>query len=226
MITLVLIFVWLYSHAQPIDDIKNQLKTFQGRIELYKKCIQGKCPPEKRPDIAKAALKDGAIVFGTMAIIIAGITANTMALHHKLKTLAIKEDENEKKFKELFFSKPTINLLDILNYLGIKDILEKPPYTIFFSNFPLETDSGIITIKIDVPLEKDLIRPRVQKEKHITTLGEWEALKDQIIERLKADPFLQQFVTNNRIQVTMNQIIRTQPSPELIIRFIITIHAK
>jgi hypothetical protein len=48
--------------AADTAKLSEQMKSFKGRIAAYAKCIRGKCSPDERSIIAKAALKDGALL--------------------------------------------------------------------------------------------------------------------------------------------------------------------
>ena len=55
-----------------VEVLNEHLKTFQGRLVLYKQCIAGRCPREYRAAIGKQAFKDGVIAALTTIILLGG----------------------------------------------------------------------------------------------------------------------------------------------------------
>ena len=58
--------------TQPsIYQLKEQMKTFQGRLRIYYKCLRKKCSDKERAIVKKAVIKDGLItvlLLGTFAL--------------------------------------------------------------------------------------------------------------------------------------------------------------
>ncbi len=58
------------DNTQPsIDQLKEQMKTFQGRLKTYYRCLRKKCSKEERSVVTKAAIKDGLLTIGWLGAI-------------------------------------------------------------------------------------------------------------------------------------------------------------
>ena len=61
-----------FAQTSDVHQLDEQMKSFRSRVRVYAKCLTGKCTTEERNAAARAALKDGAIVAGTI-LALAGI---------------------------------------------------------------------------------------------------------------------------------------------------------
>ena len=82
------------AYSQLSHDLSLDLKSFQGRIKAYQKCVQGKCSAIEQKQVAKAAIKDGFLIVGSVAFVGIG----SIGLHSlKMKPLQVEAFKKELK---------------------------------------------------------------------------------------------------------------------------------